>query len=243
MSDKIFTIKIDNTNPAEFSLASPVNNSSTSNSSPTFTWNACTDSDLSHYQLYIDNSLDTNNISGTSVTLSNVLSYGNHTWYVKAIDNASNLTNSETFNISISCGGGIPIWLLNQTNQNQNQDYDNTTDNNQNNNQDQNIENNNNNKILTKQKVFSYSKSRLKSLSQEQDSAKDLKSELEKYYGENKIPVNRKHWHTIVNSYIYGNYPIQAIIQAIKFGGKTVHPTIPFSVWQKTGDYLGWIGR
>ena len=238
-STHTFGLEEDITGPVSFSLSSPSNNYSSSANSPTFSWNASSDTEsgLSHYQLYIDNSLDTDNISGTSVSPSNALSCGNHTWYVKAVDNAGNSTNSETFNLTRSCGS-VPVWLLNQTNQNQN-------DNNQNNNQNQNTNNNSDKTIIEKikQKVFAYSKSRLKSLFQEQNSAKTLKQELEKHYGKNKIPVHRKHWHTIVNSYIYGNYPIQAIIQAIKFGGKTVHPTIPFSAWQKASDYLEWIGR
>ncbi len=183
-----------------------------------------------------------------STNITGLTNNTNYNYYVKCQDTTGN-TNSSDYTISFSVkatagGGGIPVWMLNQTNQNQNQN--NNTDNNQNNNQDQNTKNNNSDKTIVeqaKQKVFSYSRSRLKSLFQEQDSAKDLKSELEKHYGENKIPVHKKHWHTIVNSYVYGNYPIQAIVQAIKFGGKTVHPTIPFSAWQKTVDYLEWIGR
>ncbi len=184
--------------------------------------------------------LTTNNTTH-STTITGLTNNTNYNYYVKCQDTIGNTNSSDytiSFSVKATAGGGIPIWLLNQTNQNQ----DNTTDNNQ----DKNTGNNNSDKTIIeqiKQKVFSYSRSRLKSLFQEQDSAKDLKSELEKYYGENKIPVHKKHWHTIVNSYIYGNYPIQAIIQAIKFGGKTVHPTIPFSAWQKAGDYLGWIGR
>ena len=95
----------------------------------------------------------------------------------------------------------------------------------------------------SKAKIFAYNKPRLKSLAQEKNLAKDLKQNLEKHYGENRIPVHKKHWSTIVNSYIYGNYPILSITQAIKFGGKTVHPEIPFSVWQKTKDYLEWIKK
>ena len=90
---------------------------------------------------------------------------------------------------------------------------------------------------------FVYNQPRLKSLSQEQNKAKELKQELEKHYGKSKIPIHKKHWHTIVNAYIYGNYPILSITQAIKFGGKTVHPSIPFFAWKNAGDYLEWIGR
>ncbi|MCD4706042.1 hypothetical protein K8R61_03095 [bacterium] len=80
-------------------------------------------------------------------------------------------------------------------------------------------------------------------MSQEQNKAKELKQGLEKYYGINKIPIHKKHWHTIVNSYIYGDYPINTIIKAIKLGGKTVHPNIPFSAWQTAKDYINYINK
>ena len=108
-SSKTFTIEEDTTAPTEFDLVSPVNDYSTSDTTPTFSWNACSDSDLGHYELYIDSSLNTDNISNTSITLTNALSCGEHTWYVKAIDKAGNSTQSaSTFTISISCGGGLP---------------------------------------------------------------------------------------------------------------------------------------
>ena len=101
---------------------------------------------------------------------------------------------------------------------------------------------NENNKIFNP-KTFAYNKQRLSSPAKERNFAKELKQKLEEYYGKSKIPVHKKHWHTIVNAYIYGNYPILSITQAIKFGGKTVHPEIPFSAWQKAKDYIEWIRR
>ena len=241
-SEKVFTIEVDATSPTSFSLVSPVNGSNTSNSKPTLTWNASSDPDVSYYQLYIDNSLDTNSISGTSVVPANHLTCGTHTWFVRAVDNAGNTTDSSTFTLSIICGS-TPVWLLNQINQNQSQADDDIIDSNENQAEE---ENNNGDETFIeqiKQKVFAYSRARLKSLFQEQNSAKELKQKLEEFYGKGKIPVHKKHWHIIVNSYVYGNYPIQAIIQAIKFGGKTVHPEIPFSAWQRAGDYLEWIDK
>ena len=237
-SDVIFEIEEDTTSPAAFTLLSPVNNFSTnfstSNSQLTFSWNASSDTEsgLSHYQLYINGALDTNNISSSaaSITPADNLSCGAHTWYIKAFDNAGNSTNSNTFNLTLSCGGGMPVWLLNQINQNQSKTDDGAEE-----------EDDDSDEIKAdeiKEKIFAYNKPRLKSLAQEQNRAKNLKQELEKYYSKGKIPVHKKHWHTIVNSYIYGNYPIQAIIQAIKYGGKTVHPNIPFSAWQRAEDYL-----
>ncbi len=92
-------------------------------------------------------------------------------------------------------------------------------------------------------KIFSYSKPRLNSLKTEQEKALELKNKLESHYGQGKIPVVRKHWPTIVNSYIYGNYPVEAIIKAIKLGGKTVHPAIPYESWSKSKDYKTWINK
>jgi hypothetical protein len=106
---KIFTIEQDTAAPTEFILISPIDDATTSNSNPTFLWNGSSVPDLSHYQFYIDNTLDTDNISSnaTSATPTNSLSCGAHTWYVKAVDNAGNSTNSDTFNLTMACGSGL----------------------------------------------------------------------------------------------------------------------------------------
>jgi len=46
-----------------------------------------------------------------------------------------------------------------------------------------------------------------------------------------------------VNAYVYGGYPLPAIKQSVKFGGKTVHPTIPWSLWKDSQDYKNYIDR
>jgi len=107
-SSKVFTTEQDTTAPTEFSLVSPINNAIVSNSNSTFFWNASTDPDLSYYQLYIESNLDTDNITNTSTTPTNSLSCGSHTWYIKAIDNAGNSTDSSTFNLTIACASGLP---------------------------------------------------------------------------------------------------------------------------------------
>lgn len=92
--------------------------------------------------------------------------------------------------------------------------------------------------------VFAYGKPRLSSLADEQERAKILRSELEKKYTKNQIQgLSAKNWITVVNSYIYGGYPLEAIVKALKYGGKTVHPTIPWSVWSKSRDYLNYIEK
>lgn len=244
-SEKVFTIEVDSTAPTEFSLTSPVHNHSTSDSSPTFSWNASSDPDVSYYQLYIDSSLDTNSISGTSASPSSALSCGNHTWYVKVVDNAGNSTDSETFNLFIVCGS-IPVWMLNQMNQSADAVEGNSgigTSSDDEITKDNDVADDD--KIITEQieKLFAYNQPRLKSLAREQNFAKTLRQLLEQSFGINKIPLHKKYWHIFVNSYIYGNYPVQAIKQAIKFHCKTVHPDIPFSAWQRAGDYLEWINK
>lgn len=55
--------------------------------------------------------------------------------------------------------------------------------------------------------------------------------------------INARDWAVLVNAYSYSGYSEQAIKQSIRFGGKTVHPTIPFAKWQNTSDYQNYINR
>ncbi|PJA10231.1 hypothetical protein COX67_05065, partial [Candidatus Falkowbacteria bacterium CG_4_10_14_0_2_um_filter_36_22] len=66
-----------------------------------------TGSGLAKYQLYIDNALNKDNLSTTSVTPSASLTCGAHTWYATAIDNAGNATNAGAFTVNIICSGGF----------------------------------------------------------------------------------------------------------------------------------------
>lgn len=113
-STKVFTIERDLTAPTSFSLTAPVNYAYISVDQTAFSWNASTDSEsgIAKYQLYMDGYLMADNISGTSVTLADNLSCVNHTWYVKAIDNAGNSTNSSTFNLATRCGGGGAPFII-----------------------------------------------------------------------------------------------------------------------------------
>lgn len=110
-STHTFGLEKDVTVPSAFTLTSPADNSSTSNSRPTLSWNASSDSEsgLNKYQLYIDNVLDTDNISNsaTSTTPTGALSCGSHTWYVRAIDNAGNASDSSSFTLKMVCEGTI----------------------------------------------------------------------------------------------------------------------------------------
>jgi len=107
-STHTFTVTPDTTSPSSVSLYTPENNSSTS-VNPSFTWSASADSesDISKYQIYLDGSLYTDNISSTTQSYSGTnLSCGSHTWYVRIYDNAGNTTDSNTSNFTVSCSTG-----------------------------------------------------------------------------------------------------------------------------------------
>lgn len=57
------------------------------------------------------------------------------------------------------------------------------------------------------------------------------------------VKVSEKNWKTLTNAYVYGGYPVAAIAKAIKFGGRTVHPTIPFGSWKNTAQYKDYINK
>lgn len=106
-STHTFGLEKDVTAPSAFTLTSPTNGISGIQTAMSWTASSDSASGIAKYQLYIDGVLDTDNISSsaTSVISQNGLSCGNHTWYVRAVDNAGNTTDSNTFNYAITCGG------------------------------------------------------------------------------------------------------------------------------------------
>lgn len=106
-STHTFNVSADAAGPLAFSPASPANGANVG-STQTFTWNATTDpsAGLAKYQLYVDGALNQDNIIGTSYSPSVGFTCGSHSWYVRAIDNAGNGTNSDTQSFTVSCGGG-----------------------------------------------------------------------------------------------------------------------------------------
>lgn len=89
--------------------------------------------------------------------------------------------------------------------------------------------------------VWTYQQCR--NLNAERAKAIELKEYLNKVYN-NRVPsAALKNWYTLVNAYTYGGYPKEAIVKAIKYSGKTVHPTIPFSAWRQSRDYKDYINR
>lgn len=89
--------------------------------------------------------------------------------------------------------------------------------------------------------VWAYGQCR--NLNSERAKAVELKNNLNKIY-HNQVPAAAlRNWYILVNAYTYGGYPMEAISAAVKHGGKTVHPAIPFSAWQHSQDYQQHIKR
>ena len=89
--------------------------------------------------------------------------------------------------------------------------------------------------------VWAYGQCR--NLTAERAKALELRGNLNRIY-RNHVPASAlRHWYTLVNAYTYGGYPVEAIAKAVKHGGKTVHPTIPFSAWQNSKDYKEYINK
>jgi len=55
--------------------------------------------------------------------------------------------------------------------------------------------------------------------------------------------ISNKNWKILTSAYIYGQYPVEAIVQAMKFGGFTVHPTINWTAWKTSWQYQEYIGK
>jgi hypothetical protein len=73
--------------------------------------------------------------------------------------------------------------------------------------------------------------------------AAQLKASLERYFQGTVPPFALQNWFTLVKAATYGRYPSQALIQYVRFGGKTVHPTIPWGEWRNSPEYKAYITR
>lgn len=106
-SNHIFSLEKDITAPAGFTLISPSDGGSAT-AGQLFSWNASSDAEsgLAKYQLYIDDALNTDNISGSANSaISNSISCGS-AWHIRAVDNNGNYIDSNTFKLSTLCGYG-----------------------------------------------------------------------------------------------------------------------------------------
>ncbi|MFO7889036.1 MAG: Ig-like domain-containing protein, partial [bacterium] len=98
-SETDFSLKVDVTKPSSFDLISPENETFINTLNPDFFWDESNDalSGLQKYQLYIDGSLNKDNISTLQTKPANLLSEGHHEWSVTAADSAGNIRNTTTF--------------------------------------------------------------------------------------------------------------------------------------------------
>ncbi len=55
--------------------------------------------------------------------------------------------------------------------------------------------------------------------------------------------IDKRSWAILVNAYTYGGYSADDIAQAVRWSGKTVHPTIPLRLWQNSSDYHNYIAK
>lgn len=59
-----------------------------------------------------------------------------------------------------------------------------------------------------------------------------------------RVPAGaRENWFTLVNAYAYGGYPTEALVAAVRNGGKTVHPKILWEEWKNSPDYQAYIKK
>lgn len=89
---------IDTSGPTPPSRIDPGNGTVTTNRKPTFTWNAVTDdpSGISRYDTQIDATTNIGTLA-TSYTPVGDLVLGTHSWYVRAVDNATPVANTGTW--------------------------------------------------------------------------------------------------------------------------------------------------
>ncbi|MFA5358772.1 MAG: fibronectin type III domain-containing protein [Patescibacteria group bacterium] len=98
---------------------------------------------------------------------------------------------------------------------------------------------------------FAYGYARVASLAVEQGLAKYLATNLENKFGRatfnslfrKATKTSGQWWYAYVNAYTYGGYTLKEVQQGVKFGGKTVHPTIPASAWRNSADYKAYINK
>jgi len=77
----------------------------------------------------------------------------------------------------------------------------------------------------------------------EQTSGNQLKQYVGQVFRGRTPRSAQRNWSVLMRAYVYGGYPAKAIVQAIKFGGKTVHPSIPWEKWKESADYKAYINR
>ncbi|MDK9700525.1 MAG: hypothetical protein OEM52_10315 [bacterium] len=102
-STQTWSLNIDGIPPEPFSLTSPSDQYWTNLQQPTFQWQPSSDaSGAVTYKFYLDDVLLASNINQPSYTPTSQISFGNHTWYVVAVDPHGNQQQSnQTWNLTV----------------------------------------------------------------------------------------------------------------------------------------------
>lgn len=120
-SNETWSVRIDATPPTSFDLQSPSNNIWTIQRRPIFSWTPSADAEsgLRKYQIFIDGFKAGDNIPPTSTSAICPVSLpdGSHTWFIRALDNVGNYTNSnQTWTIKVDSTGPNSFSLVSPLN-------------------------------------------------------------------------------------------------------------------------------
>lgn len=90
-------------------LKTPTNNQFITSSIPSFAWGSTQDSGIgfNKFQLFVDGNIVKDNLTDSTYTITTLLSYGQHTWYVKGFDLLGN--NQSSYNSTFYVDKAKPI--------------------------------------------------------------------------------------------------------------------------------------
>jgi hypothetical protein len=113
-SSSAWSVRVDAAGPLAFNLTAPANSSWTVQRHPTFSWTASSDgeSGLRKYQVIIDGFKADDSVPATQTSAQSLISLpdGSHTWNIRAVDNAGNVTPStQTWTVKVDSTG--PAWF------------------------------------------------------------------------------------------------------------------------------------
>ncbi len=115
LSSETWSIRVDNSAPDPFALIAPANNSWTNKSIPLI-WQPANDtgSQLSHYQLYINDQLTIDQIppAQNSIDLPPIRDDGAYTWSIRAVDHAGNSRGATPRRLNVDQTGPDAFTIL-----------------------------------------------------------------------------------------------------------------------------------